>query len=86
MPDALAEQIEAFRNLLPQILREHGSVWAVIADRRLVSTFKDFADAAKYANDRYPNQQVLIRHTAKREEFVPFIVIDEKAQRGQATP
>lgn len=86
MPDALAEQIEAYRNLLPQILREHGSVWAVIADRQLVSTFKDFADAAKYANERYPDQQVLIRHTEKREEFVPFIVIDEGARRGRAGP
>ena len=47
-------------------------MWAVVAGKQLVATFKEFALAAKYANEHLPDQQVLIRHTEKREEFVPL--------------
>jgi hypothetical protein len=74
MPDVLDESIAAFDELLPQLKREKGSVWAVVAARKLVATFTTFPDAARYAHDRYGGQQVLIRHTeGGRLETAPFI-------------
>jgi hypothetical protein len=74
MPDAMAEQIEAYQRLLPQIKQKYGSVWVLIAAGDLVATFKEFAGAAKYANEHLTDRQVLIRHTDRRPEFVPLIV------------
>lgn len=74
MRDALDEQIESFEALLPNIKKKHGSVWALIADQKLVATFKAFRDAAQYARDHFGKQAVLIRHTDSRKmETAPFI-------------
>ena len=77
MPDALDQQIQAYHRLLPDIKRSHGSVWALIAARKLVSTFDDFSSAAKYAIEHYPTEQVVIRHTDEAVETAPFVLIEE---------
>ena len=80
MPDVLDEQIEAYETLLPEIKRDHGSVWALIADRRLVATFQGFSEAAKYAHDHFGKRPVLIRHTDSRKvETAPFIHVHTEA-------
>jgi hypothetical protein len=74
MPDALDEQIEAYEALLPEIKKSHGSVWVLVADRKLVSTFKEFSAAVRYANSHYGPKAVLIRHTDERTtESAPFV-------------
>lgn len=74
MRDALDEQIEAYEELLPQIKRDHGPVWAIVANRRLVATFDAFPEAARYAREHFGNNPVLIRHTEERTiETAPFI-------------
>ena len=50
MRDALDEQIEAFEALLPDIRRQRGQVWVLVANSRLVETFDTFADAARHAD------------------------------------
>ena len=74
MSDELDEQIEAYEALLPQIKREHGSAWVLMADRKLVKTFSAFGDAARYAHEHFGETQVLIRHTdSKTTETAPYI-------------
>ena len=74
MPDALDEQIEAYEALLPEIREKHGSVWALVANRKLVATFTAFSEAAKYAHQHFGKTPVLIRHTDSRKmETAPFI-------------
>lgn len=76
MRDALDDQIDAYHALLPQLRERYGSVWALVAGRMLVSTFPDFSSAARYADAHLPAEQVLIRHTDEKPEFVPFVHID----------
>jgi hypothetical protein len=76
MRDALDEQIEAYEALLPQIKREYGHVWALIAHRVLIDTFADFPSAARYAQKHCAGEQVLIRHTDERTETAPFVHIE----------
>jgi hypothetical protein len=72
--DALDEQIAAYETLLPQIKRDHGSVWALVARSKLVSTFGEFAAASRYARRNFQGEQVLIRHTdAQPMESAPFV-------------
>jgi len=78
MPEALADQISAYRELLPQIREKYGLVWALITDRRLVRTFAEFSSAAEYASKHFPGRQVLIRHTSEVRETAPFIFVDEE--------
>jgi hypothetical protein len=74
MPDVLDDLIAVFDELLPQLKREQGSVWAVVADRKSIATFKSFPDAARYAHNKYGARPVLIRHTeATKAESAPFI-------------
>jgi hypothetical protein len=76
MPDALDEQIKAYEALLPAIKREHGSVWVLVADRRLIKTFAAFPAAAGYARTHFAAHQVLIRHTDERKlESAPFVQV-----------
>lgn len=74
---ALAEQIESYRRMLPEIRREHGSVWALLVDNELKGTFEDFQEAAKYTLANFPGKPPLIRHTDERRETVPFVVLEE---------
>ncbi len=74
--DALDEQIAAYQDLLPGIKQEYGSVWALVAHSKLISTFRDFSTAAKYARKHLGAEQVLIRHTDERAtETAPFVHI-----------
>ncbi len=74
--DALDEQIAAYEGLLPSIKREYGSVWALVAHRELVSTFREFAAASRYAREHLGGEQVLIRHTDEQPaETAPFVHI-----------
>jgi hypothetical protein len=76
MPDALDEQIEKFEELLPMLRTEHRGTWALIARRALQGTFEDFSAAAIYAEEHFPDEQVLIRDTEAKEEFAPFILLE----------
>jgi len=73
---SFAEQISAYRRLLPQIKKERGAVWAVLVDSQLKGTFSEFSDAAKFSLEKFPDQEVLIRHTDELQETVPFLVIE----------
>lgn len=74
MSTALAQEIEAYRTLLPEIKSKHGDVWALVAHARLVRVFDEFEQASKYADAQFPNEQVLIRHTSEHRGIAPFIV------------
>lgn len=76
MRDDLDDQIEAYHALLPYIRATHGSVWVLMANRKLVDTFQEFSAAAKYANGHYGKEQVLIRHTDETRETAPFVHIE----------
>lgn len=79
MRDALDDQIEAYEALLPRIKMEHGSVWAVVADRQLVKTFLAFPDAARFAREKFGKAPVLIRHTDERKvETAPFLHVNSE--------
>lgn len=71
----LERDIVAYEAMLPDIKREHGAVWAVVAHEHLVQTFKAFADAARFVNANYRDSQVLIRHTHQHSETAPFVEI-----------
>jgi hypothetical protein len=72
---SLERDIKAYEVMLPDIRREHGSVWAVVSHERLVQTFTAFADAARFVNANYQNVDVLIRHTDQHKETAPFVEI-----------
>ncbi len=74
MATPLTQEIEAYKALLPEIQSKHGSVWALVAHAKLVKVFDEFDQAAKYADDQFPNDQVLIRHTSEHRGIAPFIV------------
>ena len=74
MRDALERQLEAYHRLLPSIIAERGYGWALVANERLVEVFNDFDKAATYAEEHFPHEQVLIRHTSEERATVPFIV------------
>jgi hypothetical protein len=77
MRDPLDEQIEAYQAMLPEIKKEHGLVWALVAHRELIKTFGVFDVAARYAVEHFPNEQVLIRHTSERSEMAPFLLVGQ---------
>lgn len=72
---SLKREIKAYETMLPDIRRDHGSVWAVVAQEQLVETFRAFADAARFVNANFQDQQVLIRHTDQHKESAPFVEI-----------
>ena len=71
----LEREIRAYQAMLPDIVREHGSVWAVVAHERLVKTFRDFSDAARFVDANYRNTDVLIRHTHAVQDSAPFLAV-----------
>jgi hypothetical protein len=72
--DVLDEQIEAFEALLPAIKRDRGPTWVLIADKRLIETFKTFPAAARYAREHFGAQPVLIRHTDEKAlDTAPYV-------------
>jgi hypothetical protein len=71
----LQRDIQAYEVMLPDIKREHGSVWAVVSHERLIQTFAAFADAARFVNANYRDTDVLIRHTDQHKETAPFVEI-----------
>jgi hypothetical protein len=75
MHDALDKLIDAFENLLPRIVGEHGHGWVVFAGPELVNRFADFPEAAKFAQDHYDKCPVLIRHTDEAALTAPFVHI-----------
>ena len=76
MATTLSQQIEAYHELLPTIRSKHGSVWALVINRQLVSTFNEFSDAARYVVSNNIQEQVLIRHTDELVETAPFVQIN----------
>lgn len=74
MPSALEQQREAYLRLRPQIIADKGEGWALVAREALVEVFADFDVAASYADEHFPNEAVLIRHTSEHRGIAPFIV------------
>jgi hypothetical protein len=76
MPDDLDAEIAAYEAIRPTIKRDHGSVWVLVANKRLVKTFPAFPAAARYARDHFGSRPVLIRHTDERAlESAPFVQV-----------
>jgi hypothetical protein len=73
---SLDQQITAYSDMLPEIRSKYGSVWALIVDKKLVSTFSEFRLAARYVVANHISDQVLIRHTDERLETAPFVQIN----------
>lgn len=73
--ESLDREIQAYEGLRASIRSAHGSVWALVVHEKLVKTFGQFSDAARYANAHHPGEQVLIRHTDERIETAPFVQI-----------
>jgi hypothetical protein len=74
MSAALDRQLAAYYRERPQILQNGKEGWALVAREVLVSVFDEFEAAAQYADEHYPDEQVLIRHTAEQRGVAPFIV------------
>lgn len=71
----LDREINAYQSMLHSIRSQYGSVWALVVQDKLIKTFTDFPDAARYAVANYQGEQVLIRHTDERVETAPFVEI-----------
>ena len=76
MATTLLQEIDAYKALLPEIRNRYGSVWALVVNRELVSTFREFSDAARYVIAHHNQEQVLIRHTDEQLETAPFVQIN----------
>jgi hypothetical protein len=74
MPNELAAQKEAYLRVHPRLLAEKKSGWALVARGELVDVFLEFDAASSFADKNYPNEQVLIRHTAEQAGIAPFIM------------
>jgi hypothetical protein len=74
MSAALDRQLAAYYRERAQILQDNKEGWALVAREALVSVFDEFETAAQYADEHYPDEQVLIRHTAEQRGVAPFIV------------
>lgn len=70
----LEREIRAWEAMLPELQRQHGAVWAVVAHEKLIQTFTAFADAARFVNAHHPDG-ALIRHTNQHKETAPFVEI-----------
>lgn len=76
MRDALDDLTEAYEQLLPRIISQHGHGWVVFAGADSINRFAAFPQAARFARKRYGKRQVLIRHTDERPiEVAPFIEV-----------
>ncbi len=71
----LEREIRAYEAMLPELQKRHGAVWAVVAEEKLVKTFKAFSDAARFVNANYQKSGALIRHTDQHKETAPFVEI-----------
>ena len=74
--EALEREIAAYEQMLPRIRAEHGLVWALVVDQRLQGAFEDFHQAAQAAVNRFPDVQVLIRHTSGHQPSLPFMLVE----------
>lgn len=70
----LEREIRAYEAMLPELQKQHGAVWAVVAQEKLIQTFTGFADAARFVNAHHADG-ALIRHTNQHKETAPFVEI-----------
>jgi hypothetical protein len=78
MPGALDRQLDAYRRYRPQLLAENRQGWALVAREALVQVFAEFSEASQYADEHYPDEPVLIRHTSEHRGIAPFIVSERR--------
>ena len=71
----LDRELSAYERLRSQIKSEYGSVWALVCHQRLVSTFDEFSEAARYAVHHCQGDTFVIKHTDERLESAPFVGI-----------
>lgn len=74
MSEKLDRQLQAYHQCRPQMLAENRLGWALVAREGLVQVFKEFDEAASFADRHYPSEAVLIRHTSEQRGVAPFIV------------
>ena len=77
MDTALSEEIRAFEQLLPKLRQDCGSAWIVMVDKVLKASFSEFQQAAKFAIDKFPDRQFLIRHTDQQQVDLPFVSVHD---------
>lgn len=71
----LDREIAAFEGQAPQLKAKHGSGWVLMAHQRFVQMFGDFSDAARYADEHFKGEPVLIRHTEAVQDSAPFLAV-----------
>lgn len=71
----LDREIAAFEGLKPELRAKHGVGWALVAHQEFVRMFHDFSDAARYADEHFRGEQVLIRHTEAVQDSAPFLAV-----------
>lgn len=71
----LEREIAAYEGMAHSIKTEHGRGWALMAHEKFVKLFSDFSDAARYANEHFNGEQVLIRHTDAIQDTAPFLAV-----------
>ena len=56
------------------MLEQRQKGWVLVAREAVVKVFDEFEEAALYADEHYPDEDVLIRDISERRGIVPFIV------------
>ena len=78
MSQALDRQsLGAISGYAPKSSRENPIGWVLIAQENLVRVFSEFSDAVKYADENFPEEQVLIRHTSEQRGTIPFVILSQ---------
>lgn len=68
-------EIAAFEGIASQLKARHGSGWVLMAHQTFIRMFGDFSDAARYADEHYRGENVLIRHTEAVQDSAPFLAV-----------
>ena len=71
----LDREIAAFEGMASQLKASHGSGWVLMTRQTFIRMFEDFSEAARYADEHYRGQQVLIRHTERVQDSAPFLAV-----------
>jgi hypothetical protein len=73
----LANEIQTFQMLLPELRQKYGSTWAVVVGDSLTGTFNDFNSAAEFAVKNFSSREFLIRHTDEAQVSIPYVAIED---------
>lgn len=72
----LSFEIEAFGRLHDGLKAQFGPhEWVVISSGELKAHFSDFAEAALFVSERYPEQAALVRQIDSPAVHVPYVLM-----------